>query len=49
MLLLAVLIVLIALLALVRWLSAGSFTRDVDHLGAMSDRWLAEHRSSRQP
>jgi len=47
--LLLVLLVLIVLLVIPRLLFSSSLSRDVDGLGTLSERWLAEHRSSRQP
>ena len=49
MLIFFALLALLLLIALPRMLFSSPLTRDVDRLGAMSDRWLAEHRSSRQP
>ena len=46
---LVLLLVLLAFLALSRLMSGGRPSRDVDRLGPLSERWLAEHRSSRQP
>jgi HAMP domain-containing protein len=46
---LALLVAAVALFLIVpRLFAAARTSRDVSDLGTLSDRWLAEHRSSRQ-